>query len=316
MRPQLRPFSPASRTAPRSRRSRAGAVLVFALFAVAALVSIATIASVAARGRAARAASRIGRATLRDEAHEALAAALWSIEIDTNAVDSLSEEWAIASGAAAEALQSGRDGVFTVVSDECARLGLPECGENALAALFAAANPGLDGVAASGLARDAFLRLGACATNLPCEEALVALFQEDDPARRDAVAAALPFLSAVSGKRFNANTAPREVVLAAALGGGATRGGAEGLWLRLEMARGRGDVLESTDPQEALKLAIGAGDMPTAEEIAALAAIESLVLVDSGLFRVRSTARRGGRSATVECVYERATGRLYRWVER
>ena len=313
---------------------RSGASLVFAVFAVAALVSLALSASAMARGRAARAASRAVRAELRGEAEAALARALHAVDADTNGVDCLSEPWAIESAAAAEAEAAGRDGVFVVVSDEKARLGVPECGEVAFAALLSEAS-GLDAAASSGLARAVFAGLAAkksagaaaagggdgagdagkgAVASLVCEEEL--LGAAASAADREALDAAMPLLSAAAGAEFNANTAPREVVVAAALAGGATAGGAEGLWLRLEMARGRGDVFASASPSEAMKLLRGEGDVPTPDEMAALSAVQPRLCVESGLFRVRALARRGRLSAAVECVYERSTGRILRWAER
>lgn len=312
--------------------SQSGAALVFAMFAVATLVSLALAASVASRGRVARAASRIGRAALRDAAENALVLELRKIEADTNAVDCLSEPWALDSAAAAEALAAGGDGVFVTVSDERARLGVPDCGEKTLAALLSLSS-GLDAASAAGLAHASLpehpshpaspaspsgpaspTSPASPSSRLPCEEFLLA--GQSGVADRAALEAAMPFLSASAGAAFNVNTAPRPVVVAAALGGGATPGGAEGLWLRLEMARRRGDVFASASPAEAMKLLRGEGDVPTSEELEALSLVQPFLRVDSGLFRVESTARRGRLSATVACVYERGTGRIFRWTSR
>ena len=125
----------------------------------------------------------------------------------------------------------------------------------------------------------------------------------------------MPLLSAHAGAKINVNTAGHDALVAAMLAGGATRGGAEGVWLRLEMSRERGDVFRSTAQTEALKLLRGEGDIPSPEEIAALQGVQNALRVDSGLFRVRAVARRAGRSAAVECVYERGTRRILRWLE-
>ncbi|MBQ6103785.1 MAG: general secretion pathway protein GspK, partial [Kiritimatiellae bacterium] len=127
--------------------------------------------------------------------------------------------------------------------------------------------------------------------------------------------AAMPLLSAHAGPCLNVNTAGHDAFVAAMLAGGATRGGAEGVWLRLEMSRERGDVFRSTAQTEALKLLRGEGDIPSAEEIAALQGVQNALRVDSGLFRVRAVARRAGRTAAVECVWERGTRRILRWLE-
>ena len=65
-----------------------------------------------------------------------------------------------------------------------------------------------------------------------------------------------------------------------------------------------------------MKLLRGEGDVPTSEELEALSLVQPFLRVDSGLFRVESTARRGRLSATVACVYERGTGRIFRWTSR
>lgn len=293
-------------------RRNGGAALVMALFATVSLVSLALFAAAVTHGRVLRSSSRLVRCTLADEARKAVAETLWKIDADTNSVDSLEEKWAHDSATALEALAGGGDGVFVVISDERARLGVPECGADVFAALLALANPGLDAATAAGIAEKC---LGGI-RHLQCEEALLLSIPPDADEARDAVSAALPFLSAHSGGSFNINTAPQPVVIAAALGSGAVRGGAEGLWLRLEMARKRRSEFKSTDETEALKLLRGEGDRPTAEELAALEAIKPRMRVDSGLFRIAATARRRNVRSEVECVYERGSGRILRWTER
>ena len=243
----------------RRRRVRAGAV-----GGRKTVVSLALAASVAARGRIARVASRIDRAALRDAAENALVLALRKIEADTNAVDCLSEPWALDSASAAEALAAGGDGVFVTVSDERARLGVPDCGEKTLAALLSLAS-GLDAASAAGLAHASLPEApvppsgpagpaspsspaspsgpasptspASLSSRLPCEEFLLA--GQIGSADRAALLAAMPFLSASAGAAFNVNTAPRPVVVAAALGGGATPGGAEGATSSLPLLRRR-----------------------------------------------------------------------------
>ena len=298
--------------------NRRGAALVLVLVAVAVLLPLALGAGALARARALRVDGRAARASLRDAAETALARELWKLEADTNAVDALSEPWAERSRDEAARFEKGADGVFVFVEDERARLGVPDGGERALAALFQL-RAGLDEAAAAGEAASLFawLRAGAeasGATNLALSAA-ERLFDASPERPSAALEAAMPLLSAHAGPRLNVNTAGHDALVAAMLAGGATRGGAEGVWLRLEMSRERGDVFRSTAQTEALKLLRGEGDIPSAEEIAALQGVQNALRVDSGLFRVRAVARRAGRTASVECVWERGTRRILRWLE-
>lgn len=309
------PRTPREEKAPRTSR---GAALVLVLVAVAILVPLAFGAGALVRARSQRVQGRADRAALRDAAEAALARELWQIEADTNAVDALAEPWAERSRDAAARLATGADGVFVLVEDERARLGAPECGERALAALLQL-RAGLDEAAAAGEAASLFSWMreraeAAGATNaaLSAEERLFDAAPERPSAPLEA---AMPLLSAHAGGRLNVNTAGHDALVAAMLAGGATRGGAEGVWLRLEMSRARGDVFRSTAQSEALKLLRGEGDIPSAEEIAALQGVQNALRVDSGLFRVRAVARRAGRAAAVECVYERGSRRILRWLE-
>lgn len=304
--------------------NRRGAALVLVLAAVAILLPLALGAGALARARALRVDGRAARAALRDAAEGALARELWLLEADTNAVDALVEPWAERSREAAARLEKGTDGVFVLVEDERARLGAPDCGEHALAALLRL-RAGLDEAAAVGEAASLFAWIraqaeAAGATNLAlsAEERLFDAMPAGtggDAGVEAPLAAAMPLLSAHAGARLNVNTVGHDALVAAMLAGGATRGGAEGVWLRLEMARERGDVFRSTAQTETLKLLRGEGDVPSPEEIAALQGVQNALRVDSGLFRVRAVARRAGRAAAVECVYERGTRRILRWLE-
>ena len=304
--------------------NRRGAALVLVLVAVAILVPLALGAGALARARALRVDGRIDRAALRDAAESALARELLRLEADTNAVDALVEPWAERSREAAARLEKGTDGVFVLVEDERASLGVPDCGERALASLLQL-RAGLDEAAAAGESAALFAWMRAQAeaagsTNLAlaAEERLFDAMPAgtaDDAGFEAPLAAAMPLLSAHAGAKINVNTAGHDALVAAMLAGGATRGGAEGVWLRLEMSRERGDVFRSTAQTEALKLLRGEGDIPSPEEIAALQGVQNALRVDSGLFRVRAVARRAGRSAAVECVYERGTRRILRWLE-
>ena len=307
--------------------TRRGATLVLVLCATAALVGLVLGAAALAAGRARRADDALARAALRDAARTALARAAWALCADTNGVDHLGEDWAVASAEAAEAIGRAADGVFTTVEDDRGRLAFPACGEAALAHLLSEwTSP--DEAAARGLAHDLLLwkrtldetvaqssaATGGAATNavLCADEELFAA-PIADPA---AFSRALPFLTVFGDDgRINANTAPRETVVACILGAGGTPGGAEGVWRRLRTARRRGAVFGRTDPAEALKLLRGEGDVPTAEELDALQRLQPLLCVGSDRFRLASVARRGPVSVRVECVWDRASRRILRWAE-
>ena len=311
-----------SDVASRTRRAgREGASLVLVICATAVLLTLSLGAAALAADRARRAGDALARAELRDAARSALARAAWALCADTNGVDHLGEDWAVASAEAAAALERGGDGVFATVSDECGRLGFPECGEPALAALVAETT-GADAATARGRAQAAFLwkkerdaaaasLSGATNAVLAAEEELLAV-PAGEP---DGFRPALPFLSVHAGAKLNANTAPRETVVAAILGAGGTRGGAEGVWTRLAMSRARGDVFEAATPDEALKLLRGEGDEPTPEELDALRRLQPRLCVASDRFRLSAVARRGPVSVRAECTWDRASRRILRWVE-
>ena len=304
---------------PRPASRRAGASLVMVLAAVATIVSLALGAAALARNLRLRTDARIGRAELRDEAESELARAAWSLESDTNGVDALSEFWAVDSTRAAKALAAGGDGVFVVVEDERARLGLPHAGARALGHLLMRRSS-LDESEAMGDASALLLGLRASSTIAPTDGTNLVLRAEEElldlpHSHTDALAASLPLLSAHAGDRINVNTVGHDVLVSVARGLGASPGGAEGIWRRLERSRERGEVFSSVSPAEALKLLQGEGDVPTAQELEALDLLRPVLRVDSGLFRITATARQGGSFATVQCVYERGTGRILRWVE-
>ena len=306
----------------RSRRAgREGASLVLVLCVTATLLSLALGAAALAANRARRAEDALARAALRDEARSALARAAWALCADTNGVDHLGEDWALASAEAAQALERGDDGVFVTVEDECARLGFPACGEAALAALVAEAS-GADAALARGEAQAAFFwkkQRDSAATLAGATNAVLAAEEElldvpvPDPA---GFAKALPFLTVLADDgRINANTAPRETVVACILGAGGTPDGAEGVWTRLQMVRNRGGVFETTEQGEALKLLRGEGDSPAPAELQALQLLRPHLRVDTDLFRLAAVARRGPVRVRVECVWDRAARRILRWIE-
>ena len=113
---------------------------------------------------------------------------------------------------------------------------------------------------------------------------------------------------------INVNTVGHDVFVALAMAGGATRGGAESLFQRMEMSRNRGEVFLSTQPTEALKLLQGSGTMPSPEERAALNAVRPRLRVNAACFRVTAIATEGRYRAVVQTVYEPDSGRFLRWV--
>ena len=115
---------------------------------------------------------------------------------------------------------------------------------------------------------------------------------------------------------LNVNTAGREVFMALVIGVGGDAGTAERLYGRVARSRARGEYFESIGLVEARKLlAGGGGDPVTQEEARVLQLISQQMCVESGLFRITATARRGGAVVAVQCVYERGTVRILRWLE-
>lgn len=300
---------------------REGAALVLVICAAAVLLALSLGAAALAAGRARRAADALVRIELRDAARAAVFGTAEMLCADTNGVDHLGEDWALASAEAAKALGRGGDGVFVTVEDECARVGFPACGKETLASLVAAVS-GVDAALARGEAEAAFLwkeRRDAESTLAGATNAVLAAEEEllDVPVADPAgFAKSLPFLTVLADDgRINANTAPREAVVACILGAGGTPDGAEGVWTRLEMVRGRGGVFETTEQGEALKLLRGEGDVPAPAELAALQLLRPRLRVDTDLFRLAAVARRGPVRVRVECVWDRAARRILRWVE-
>ncbi len=286
--------------------SRSGAILVFMLVAVALVTGVALLAGSAALSRSRIAADAVVRAQLRAEAFSAAAMAAWAIDADTNGADHLLEPWA-------QGFQHGD--ALAAIADEHARLRFPAGADRALGFLLAKAS-GAREEDAMGQARllDAWWRETlVLRTNavLRAEEELL-LAPGADPA---ALATALPSLTVLGDGRVNVNTVPHDVFVALALGAGAEIGTAETLFNRVLRSRRRGEWFASLGMAEAHKLLMGEGDALSAKEIAALQAILPRLGVESDLFRITATAERAGTRRTVQCVYERGSGRIHRWIE-
>ena len=286
--------------------SRSGAILVFMLVAVALVTGVALLAGSAALSRSRIAADAVVRAQLRAEAFSAAAMAAWAIDADTNGADHLLEPWA-------QGFQHGD--ALAAIADEHARLRFPAGADRALGFLLAKAS-GAREEDAMGQARllDAWWRETlVLRTNavLRAEEELL-LAPGADPA---ALATALPSLTVLGDGRVNVNTVPHDVFVALALGAGAEIGTAETLFNRVLRSRRRGEWFASLGMAEAHKLLMGEGDALSAKEIAALQAILPRLGVESDLFRITATAERAGTRRTVQCVYERGSGRTHRWIE-
>lgn len=286
--------------------SRSGAILVFMLVAVSLVVGVALLAGSIALSRSRLAADAVTRAQLRAEAFSAAAMAAWAIDADTNGVDSLLEPWT----------QGFRHGeAFATVSDERARLRFPAGGNRALGFLLAKAAKlrEEDAMGQARLLETWWRETETLRTNavLRAEEELL-LVPSSDPV---VLATILPSLTVLGDGKININTVSRDVFVALALSAGAEIGTAETLFARVERSRRRGEWFESLGMDEAHKLLMGAGDSLSAKELAALQAILPRLCVESGLFRITAAAERAGTRRTVQCIYERGTGRILRWME-
>ena len=283
-----------------------GSILVFMLVAVALVTGIALCMGSIVVSRSALAGDAVARARLRGEAFSAAAMTAWAIDADTNGSDCLLEPWA-------EARRMGNAQV--TVSDEKARLQFQKAGNLTLGFLMIYAT-GLEGEHAMGQSRMLFNwweTLKTADTNrvLHAEEELLRA-PSPDPA---ALAATLPYLTVLGDGKLNINTVPREVFISVVLDTGADIGVAEGLYARVVRSRRRGEWFASLKLEEARKLLRGSGDALSVQEIAVLEKMLPGLCVESGLFRITATAERGGVRRTVQCVYERGTGRILRWLE-
>ena len=293
------------------KTGRRGSMLVFVIVVVAVVASLALGAGAILASRLAVSGDSALRGELRRSASSAAALAAWMIDGDTNGVDHVREEWALG-------FVSGD--VEVSVEDEQARLKFQDANEAALGALMDAVSPRdapLGADQATVQARAAYSwwsALRAVETNrmLYAEEELLGA-----PATyHEALARALPHLSVLGKGKVNVNTAGREVFMALVIGVGGDAGTAERLYGRVARSRARGEYFESIGLVEARKLlAGGGGDPVTQEEARVLQLISQQMCVESGLFRITATARRGGAVVAVQCVYERGTGRILRWLE-
>ena len=290
---------------------RGGSTLVFVIVVVAVVTSLALGAGAMLASRLALNSDAALRDELRREASSAAALAAWMIDGDTNGVDHVREEWAIG-------FVSGD--VEVSVEDEMARIKFQDANEAALAALMVTVSPRdapLGAEEATGQASAAYswwnaLRILETNRILYAEEELLAA-----PATApEALARALPRLSVLGQGKVNVNTAGREVFVALVVGAGGNAETAERLYRRVERSRARGEYFESIGLIDARKLLGGGGGDPvTQEEARVLQMISQQLCVESGLFRITATASRGGAVKVVQCVYERGTGRIMRWLE-
>lgn len=286
--------------------AHAGSILVFMIVVVALVSSLALLSGSFAVSRSRLATDARVRAELRDAAYSAAAMAAWMIITDTNGVDHLQEPWA------AEQIEGE---TRVIVSDERARLPFPDAGPDALRALIVSVSD-VDQKTAS----DQAIRLHtwwkrACvvSTNrvLAAEEELLSA-PGSDPVL---LAAVLPCLRVLGGNVVNMNTVGGEVWTALAIGAGVEIDTAEDLYMRLLQSRQRGEWFKTLNPDEVLQRLTGNGQGLSAAELAALQVMASRLCVESGVFRITATAERDAVRRTVQCVIERETGVICRWME-
>ncbi len=308
---------------PVSSRAREGATLVFVLIVSAIVMMLSLTALSLVRSRMTRVEATLARASLRDAAESGIWRAVWLLNADTNRVDAPVEPWGQLTQEAAEGLDSGAPGVYLFIEDESARLPFPLGGREALAH-YLMLSAGQEPEAAAAQARAAFdwyesftrsaveAAEAQTATNriLLAEEELLEVSTEAP----EAFSIGIRGLTVHGDGTINVNTVGHDVFVALAMAGGATRGGAESLFQRLEMSRNRGEVFLSTQPTEALKLLQGSGTMPSPEERAALNAVRPRLRVNAACFRVTAIATEGRYRAVVQAVYEPESGRFLRWV--
>ena len=275
---------------------KSGGILVFMLVVTATLTMLALFAGSMASNRARLASDAVLRSTLRDEAFDAVAQTVALINTDTNGVDHFSEPWA-------QPFRIGR--VEMSITDEKSRLHFPSASRRAFASLL-----GDDEAAAAFVA----WRDGHTNRVWKAEEELFEFIT--DTRIHDPVRPHFGNLTAHGDGRGNVNTLPREVFFAFAASAGVSAETAARVFARLEEARTRGDWFASLDLAEVSRVlaAGGIASVPTAE-LMALNALLPVLCVESGLFRITARATDGRVSQTIQCVCERGTGRILRWVE-
>lgn len=288
------------------RRENSGSILVFVLVSVALVTGLALITGAFVRSRSTFVGDAITRAQLRHAAFSAAAMTAWAIDADTNGVDTMLEPWG-------EANHLG-DAVVTV-ADEKARIQFQSAGVNTIGFLMTYATD-LRGEEAVGQARmleNWWNEIKTTETNrvLGAEEEI--LFAPS--ANVEALSMTLPFITVLGDGKVNINTIPREVFISMVLNTGADIGVAEVLYDRVIRSRRRGEWFASLEASEAGKLLAGEGDQLSPKELTVMQTLLPKLCVESGLFRITAQAERNGIRRTVQCVYERGTGKILRWVE-
>ena len=284
----------------------AGSILVFMIVVVALVSSLALLSGSFVVSRSRLTADARVRAELRNAACSGAAMAAWMIVSDTNGVDHLQEPWAT---------DMMEDEAQVVVSDERARLPFPGSEPAALSALIVS----VTGVELQTAADQAVRlhtwwdRARAASTNrvLAAEEELL-FAPGSDP---ELLAAVLPHLRVLGGDVVNVNTVGGEVWTAMAIGTGVDIDTAEGLYMRLLQSRRRGEWFETLDPGEVLQRLTGNRQGLSAAELVALQRVAPRLCVESGVFRITATAERDGVRRAVQCIVERETGEIRRWLE-
>ncbi len=290
----------------KSNSSRTGSILVFMIISVALVTGLALLTGSFVVSRSKLAADAMIRAQLRDEAMSAAAMTAWSIDADTNGVDHLLEDWA-------GEMKIGN--AVVSISDEKSRLQFQSAGNVSLGNLILHCSE-VDGADAMGQAS----MLCAWWSAAKATETNRVLSAEDELLHApspdlEALTAALPSLTVLGDGKVNINTVGREVFISLVLSTGADIGVAEVLHSRITRSRKRGEWFESLELPEARKLLAGEGDALSVKEIAVLQTIVPKLCVESGLFRITATAGRAGVRRGVQCIYERGTGRILRWLE-
>lgn len=288
------------------RRENSGSILVFVLVSVALVTGLALITGAFVRSRSTFVGDAITRAQLRHAAFSAAAMTAWAIDADTNGVDTMLEPWG-------EAKHLG-DAVVTV-ADEKARIQFQSAGVNTIGFLMTYATD-LRGEEAVGQARmleNWWNEIKTTETNrvLGAEEEI--LFAPS--ANVEALSMTLPFITVLGDGKVNINTIPREVFISMVLNTGADIGVAEVLYDRVIRSRRRGEWFASLEASEAGKLLAGEGDQLSPKELTVMQTLLPKLCVESGLFRITAQAERNGIRRTVQCVYERGTGKILRWGE-
>ncbi len=251
------------------------------------------------------------RGELFHEACSAAALAAWEIYSDTNGVDHVGESWF--NGFTIE-------NTDVMIEDAGALLKFPDVDKAVLANLIYSLSHETERMELKDALAEASILLEWWSTTQAAHTNRVLAAVEELKAapveRPDVLVKILPYLRVHGDEKININSVDREVfaALSGSLGSDAKMAGE--LFRNLERARGKGEFFKSLDISE-IKMLLGGSGVGQSGVLDSVIVekLSTVFCVESGLFKITATARGGATSATIQCLYERETGRILNWLE-